>query len=411
MAQSSQFLVHPRVEGVAAFSRTKEVDLPVKARSLASVQDTNGPMLSKTQTDWAAEMASDQVFYLIDTVLPFEACLYYQVLPLSLEGSIFKLGIVDPQDDLALDYVRRILAYMNCSVVTQPISSEAQRSMLSAYLFHTSQPQEATAKGSQEGTTVKTAENAAATAADDSTLIVSVQERVDGYKPPTRTSETSAPAIAKPSRSEVSESETLDVLDVQALYLSSPVEILATLPPKQLLPELLARVLEGGIGRLFFERQQSQGKILWSQDGVLKSVLEGLDGTVFQGVINELKLLTQLPLIPLEAPKQVEIERVYKQSHLLLRLRVMPGTHGEEATLQVLRGAALRFYQQQQLSNLNRDALRLAEQLQRKVNQIRDRTRLATMPVDISALEQLLKSVDRQLEALMAENKLHHPDP
>lgn len=402
--------MHPIVEGVAAFSRTKEVDLPVKARSLASVQDTNGPMLSKTQTDWAAEMASDRVFYLIDTVLPFEACLYYQVLPLSLEGSIFKLGIVDPQDDLALDYVRRILAYMNCSVVTQPISSEAQRSMLSAYLFHTSQPQEAT-KGSQEGATVKTAQNTTETVANDTTLILSVQEQVDGYKPKTRTSEPAAPAITKPSRSEVSESGTLDVLDVQALYLSSPVEILATLPPKQLLPELLARVLEGGIGRLFFERQQSQGKILWSQDGILKSVLEGLDGTVFQGVINELKLLTQLSLIPLEAPKQVEIERVYKQSHLLLRLRVMPGTHGEEATLQVLRGAALRFYQQQQLSNLNRDALRLAEQLQRKVNQIRDRTRLATMPVDISALEQLLKSVDRQLEALMAENKLHHPDP
>jgi hypothetical protein len=37
----------------------------------------------------------------------------------------------------------------------------------------------------------------------------------------------------------------------------------------------LGRVLIGGIGRLYFERQSEQGRILWSQDGVLQSVLEG----------------------------------------------------------------------------------------------------------------------------------------
>jgi type II secretory ATPase GspE/PulE/Tfp pilus assembly ATPase PilB-like protein len=398
-------------------SRTTKVNLPVETLEIPSVQDTNGPMLSKTKTDWAAEMASDQVFHLIDTVLPFEACLYYQVLPISLEGSIFKLGIVDPQDDLALDYVRRILAYMNCSVVTQPISSEAQRSMLSAYLFHSSQPREVTEKTDQETTSVKEAEKADEMAIDDPTIIQDIVNSSPGSSPinkiateSNKTTQIAASPLAKTTTSEVLESSTLDVLNVQASYLSSPVEVLATLPPQQLLPELLARVLEGGIGRLFFERQESQGKILWSQDGVLKSVLEGLDGDIFQGVIDELKCLTQLPLIPLDAPKQVEIERVYQKTHLLLRLRIMPGNYGEEATLQVLRGAALRFFQQQQLSNLNRDALRLAEQLQRKVNEIRDRTRLAPMPMDISALEKLLKSVDEQIEALIAEHKLQNPD-
>lgn len=398
-------------------SRTKKVNLPVEALEIASVQDTNGPMLSKTKTDWAAEMASDQVFHLIDTVLPFEACLYYQVLPISLEGSIFKLGIVDPQDDLALDYVRRILAYMNCSVVTQPISSEAQRSMLSAYLFHSSQPREVTEKTNQETTSVKDTEKADETAIDDPTIIQDIVNLSPAPSPTnkiatasTKTTQIAPSPLEKTTTSEVLETSTLDVLNVQASYLSSPVEVLATLPPQQLLPELLARVLEGGIGRLFFERQESQGKILWSQDGVLKSVLEGLDGDIFQGVIDELKCLTQLPLIPLDAPKQVEIERVYQKTHLLLRLRIMPGNYGEEATLQVLRGAALRFFQQQQLSNLNRDALRLAEQLHRKVNEIRDRTRLAPIPMDISALEKLLKSVDEQIEALIAEHKLQNPD-
>jgi type II secretory ATPase GspE/PulE/Tfp pilus assembly ATPase PilB-like protein len=213
-------------------------------------------MLSKTKTDWAAEMDSDQVFHLIDTVLPFEACLYYQVLPISLEGSIFKLGIVDPQDDLALDYVRRILAYMNCSVVTQPISSEAQRSMLSAYLFHSSQPQEIKDKIDQEATSVKEAKKADETATEDQTII---QDIVNSSPAPseineiaiasTQITQIAASPLAKTAKSEVLESDTMNVLDVQALYLSSPVQVLATLPPQQLLPELLARVLEGGIGR------------------------------------------------------------------------------------------------------------------------------------------------------------------
>ena len=91
-------------------------------------------------------MDSDRIFQLIDTVVPFEACLYYQVLPLSLEGNRFKLGVVDAQDDSALDYVQRILAYMNCSVTTEAIASETQRSMLSAYLLHGSQLREPSQK-------------------------------------------------------------------------------------------------------------------------------------------------------------------------------------------------------------------------------------------------------------------------
>jgi type II secretory ATPase GspE/PulE/Tfp pilus assembly ATPase PilB-like protein len=215
----------------------------------------------------------------------------------------------------------------------------------------------------------------------------------------------------KPAGAEVSPTPTqLSVLNVEALHLSSPVEVLATLPAPQLLQELLARVLLDGIGRLFFERNQSQGRILWSQDGVLKSVLEGIDIVLFQEVIDELKRLTDMPVCPVEQPKQVEVERIYQETHLLLRLRVMAVDGKEEATLQVLRGAALRFYQQQQLSNLSRDALRLAEELQRKVNEIRDRTRLSPLPLEgLPALEKVIRNLDDQIEALIHEHNPEQP--
>jgi hypothetical protein len=194
---------------------------------------------------------------------------------------------------------------------------------------------------------------------------------------------------------------TLLPLEVQAIHLSRPIEFIATLPPKQLLQELLGRVLMSGIGRLYFERQAERGRILWSQDGVLQSVLEGLTLPVFQGLIIELKRLVNLPLLPVIQPKQVEIERRYQQEALLLRLRVMPSNHGEEATLQVLRGVALKFYQRQQLEKLSQDALNLAQQLQQKLNEIRDRSGRYPMPLEtLPALNQLLRGLDEQLESL-----------
>ncbi|MEG5058888.1 hypothetical protein QUB60_12590 [Microcoleus sp. A2-C5] len=363
-------------------------------------------MVHTSSTDLAAtmDMDSDRIFQLIDTVVPFEACLYYQVLPLSLEGNLFKLGVVDAQDDSALDYVQRILAYMNCSVTTEQISSETQRSMLSAYLLHGNQVKEPSPIKTAAAPTPKNP--APANSASEAKTPVSFPE--PSIPASDRFQATSA--AIKPASAEVYPTPAeVPVLDVEALYLSSPVEVLATLPAPQLLQELLGRVLLDGIGRLFFERP-SQGRILWSQDGVLKSILEGIDPVLFQEVIDELKRLTDMPVSPVEHPKQVEVERIYGKTHLLLRLRVMAVGGKEEATLQVLRGAALRFYQQQQLSNLSRDALQLAQELQRKVNQIRDRTRLSPLPLEgLPALEQVVRNVDGQLEALMHEH--NHQEP
>lgn len=373
-----------------------------------------------------AQANSDITYRLIDSILPFEACLYHQVLPLSLEGTRLNLGMVNPDDTAALDYVRRILAYMNCSLVPQPISAAKHKEVLSAYLNYTGQLKQAKIQQQNLKPEEKFNEEAKATLIVDSPEVLNQGDLPKSSSPNTTwqtktyiPAETS-PAPEKknlqahaPSKPKIVEQKlptppsalSLPSLEVTAKYISSPVEVLATLPPKELLNELLARVLAGGIGRLFFERHPDKGRILWSQNGVLQSVLDGLDTAVFQGVINELKRLTHLSLIPVEQPKQVEIERVYQQNRLLLRLRVMPGKNGEEATLQVLRGAALKFHQQQQLENLSRDALTIAQQLQTKINEIQKRTRIdpsLTMgQLDaLPALDQLLQSLHEQLEAL-----------
>ena len=179
------------------------------------------------------------------------------------------------------------------------------------------------------------------------------------------------------------------------------------LTPKELTQILLKRIItQEGIGRLYLERQSATCRILWSKDGVVQSVVEDIAPQLFQGAINELKRIMSLSLIPVRKPKQVEIERIYNQKRILLRFRIMPGDHGEEATLQILRGAALKFYQQQQIDNISRDALGIAHDLQQRIDELRTQaqrnldaqdTKQKTLP----AIVTMLKQMEQQLHDII----------
>jgi type II secretory ATPase GspE/PulE/Tfp pilus assembly ATPase PilB-like protein len=166
-------------------------------------------------------------------------------------------------------------------------------------------------------------------------------------------------------------------------------------------------VLGDGIGRLFLERYQKHGRILWSQNGVIQSAIETVPLPKFQALLDELKHLTHLPIAPVTQVQQVEIERLYQRDRVLLRLRIMPTETGEQATLQVLRGGALKFYQRQQLTSLSRDALGIARKLQQKMDELHSHTHTATplmidqlQPDMVPALNRVLQIVEQQLTDL-----------
>lgn len=349
-----------------------------------------------------------QIFALIDNILPFEACLHYQILPLSVEGSRVRLGVVDIKDSSAIDYARRLLSYLNCSLVMEEISSEFQRSILSSYLNYIGHQKSVTSSSSKRNLAKNNhqqIDNYKYTKNGDNQQF-SEQKKITNQEYLIKTSQDSQQQTLQPEIKHLSQNYLCDILE---LFLpnsqqSISLEAIANLEPQQLLRELMVRVLESGIGRLYFEQQESQGKILWSQDGVLKSVVENLEREKIQGVINELKILTKMTSIPIKKARQVEVERIYKNNHLLLRLRVMPGIYGEEATLQVLRGAALKFYQQQKLSLLSQDALKLGKQLQVKINLIYSGQHLAPFKLDnLLTLQKLLDNVEHQVECIISQ--------
>jgi type II secretory ATPase GspE/PulE/Tfp pilus assembly ATPase PilB-like protein len=383
-------------------------------------------MLTAAQARWEEEEERKQIFQLIDNLLSFEACLYHQILPFGLEDKNLLLGMVHPEDSEALDYVSRILSYINSTMVIEAIAGDAHRRILSAYLNHKNTSQldaqqmhQSTADSPQQNTPASIADQPIASLNTDSEtnqqpilmLFETSKRQHSGQRvdlPPIPELEQSS-QTTKSQESEISEiaaPKNLPILPTQVPKLLTPIELLPTLPPKKLLEELLERILSGGIGRLYLERQAYEGRILWSDNGILQSVLDKLPLSVFQGVLNELKRFASLPLITVSEPKQVEKEYVHQKNRLLLRLRVMPGIYGEEATLQVLRGAALKFYQEQQLMRLGSDALGISQQLSLKLHELQERLLLnpsldSQQSEAIVALNQLVKNLDQQLKILV----------
>lgn len=384
-------------------------------------------MLAKSQANGVTPLDSQQIFPLIDSILPLEVCLHYQILPLCLKDNHLYLGMIDSQDESALEYVQKIVAYMNCSIVTQKISSEEHRSLLSAYLYHSQRSESSEpSPPAASKTEVKAPSNPPKDQVNNSRKqspnvtpkteeLSVVSNKVNLHRSQATVGNLNSTSISSALSqsnhnlgSELPKTtvKTPPILEIKANHLTSSVEDLETLSPDEMLQELLARVLMGGIGRLYFERQENVGRILWSQDGVLQSVVTDLEHLTFQGIINELKRLVEIPFITVDKPRQVEIERLYQNQHLLLRLRITPGNYGEEANLQVLRGAALKFYQQQQLSKLSLDALRLTQQLQHKLGEISERLAVTPMSSEnLVLLNQLLRSVTQQADLLLKQSQ------
>ena len=371
----------------------------------------------------AAQVDAEQAFRLIDSILPFEACLYHQVFPVALEGSRLRLAMVDPSDRAAMDYVRRILAFMNCSPQPQAIAPDAHHALLSAYLHYknlhpTAPPLDPRSLQETRETLIVDSPTLVTDGfvtprdrpcpeppVDEGTLILTEEPEPEAIAPPPLPPPPPAP----------DPHPRIPLLVLQVSHLAEPVQHLVTLPPQKLLQELLGRALLGGIGRLYFERYDHSGRILWSQDGVLQSVIEALPQSLFQALLNELKRLAQTSMVTVQKPKQVEIERLYQGQRVLLRIRLMPGAWGEEATLQVLRGAALRFHEQQRLDRLSQEALRIAQRLQQTVNEIRQRSKgqdgtLSEASLEaLPALNRVLQHLDRQIQDL-AHDAHSEPD-
>lgn len=369
-------------------------------------------MTSNTEPFSWSKINLGEAFRLIDSLFSPESCLQHQILPLSLSEESLLLGMVNPENQAALSYARSQLASHPYSLKIQSIDRKTHQLLFSAYTKSAKKiqtqladkPESTSLSSPQTGSSTKSSVNFN----ERPTLIV-LQEQDLPPVTPTPDREVIPPPPTPPipeakdplTEEEIDSYDLPDSLDLQSQYPSASPQLLATLPAEQLWQELLIRTIVQGIGRLYFECHPDWGKILWINNGVLQLSLDKLAPETFQAIIGELKKLAQLPPDVVSQPQQGELVRVYRQEQILLRWRVSPNKHGEEGTLQVLRGKALEFYQQRQMDELGLQAAKLAQNLERKLQQISALAK--SNPANLEALptlRQVQEKIRQHLEAL-----------
>ncbi len=372
-----------------------------------------------------------QTFQLIDRYLPLNLCRNHEILPLTLQDRCLTLGIVDPQRSSVAAIVNKLLSRGGLQLKAQKLDLKTYQLILSSYLnYHQSkqksppQPKTSPVPGRKNATppiserATLVMENgpppmpsSVSNDADQDTAVFSGETTALQMPVNNELSEffRHVPAVVIPKgpvQLQASPSATANdagELQISPQYLNTPLEELNHLSASQLYQELLGRILTEGIGRLYFENHARAGRIFLSESGLMKGSLSGIPQETFHGILDEFKRLAHLPPGPIDRPKKVEMEQYYQGERILLRLRVMPGQYGEEGTLQVLRGQALAFYQQQQMDELGQEAIEAAQRLERKLRHIYLRSQIN--PAPLNALDELYGFCDRLREQLDNLNK------
>jgi type II secretory ATPase GspE/PulE/Tfp pilus assembly ATPase PilB-like protein len=185
--------------------------------------------------------------------------------------------------------------------------------------------------------------------------------------------------------------QTLQPLETRNRYAQAPGSVLSQLPPHELMLEIFGRSLERNITQISLERQGNFGRVIWSRNNQSKVLLDRLPAPLFQGLMHELKRLTDVPVKPVEQPKKVEMLRLYQNAPVLLRLRFVPSQFGEQAAVQIFRGALLQQYQKSQMATLGKELMQIAGLLDQKLRQAAARSQIN--PEAIEALPLLQKNL------------------
>jgi type II secretory ATPase GspE/PulE/Tfp pilus assembly ATPase PilB-like protein len=350
-------------------------------------QPSNNSIPKAKSFQWS-EIDLQETFELIDSLLSAKACLHFQIIPLRLRDNCLVLGIVNSQDISVLNYVRSLIANHSYSLEVRQLDAKNHQLLISAYFNHqrTTKQTELVTQTQGEETFFDLASQT-----EDLPNLPSAETDFNHY----------------PTLDEISVTSPLsrrNYLEIETHNLGFSNESLDQISSQKLWRELLHRILQSnGIGRLYFECHPKHGRIVWSQDGTIQLSLDQLQPQFFQEVITEVKKLSHLPLQPLKQMKKVELEQYYRQERVLVRVELKPGQHGEEGTLQILRGKALIFYQQQQMDELGEQAIHLAKQLERKLRQIQARTQINPYPFKaLATLQDIETNIKRQLDLLQS---------
>lgn len=284
---------------------------------------------------------------LIAQYLPVEICIYYQVVPIATDADALILGMVDPEDLAALDYVGKMVAYSQFKIQPYPLTFQQQQDLIAYYFSHPPDPAEIAALKASTSRT-----KAAPTPASPPPA----RTEPEPEPPPTSASATQEHAVPQGTQPE-SPTPAADEGSDETV--------------QQLLNSMLRRALDEAADQIFVEpNQNGTCRVRYRQQGIIRDLFKELSDSVRAKLLLSMKRMVTLDPQVIGEHQTAEVERVYRGEALVLQLRVIPQRSKEGAILNILRGDSLAKYQQNQNAVRVTEAITAAQQAQQSLQQL-----------------------------------------
>lgn len=151
-------------------------------------------------------------------------------------------------------------------------------------------------------------------------------------------------------------------------------------------------------------RYRHRGGIVAEQNQDVQSNIDQIPLPIFCSVIDEIKRMARLPQNTANHPKKLVLERFYNRERILLRLEFSARANLEEVGIQIIRGSALKIYEQQQMDRVSDQALQLAKQLEKTLRRIQACFDSAQIN-NLTELQTVHSRINHQLRLLDKQSK------
>ena len=295
---------------------------------------------SATNIAMAGSVEPPLVPILIATYLPVEICVYYQVVPVSIEGSLLLLGMVDPEDVAALDYVGKMLAFSELQIQVQALTFEEHQELVAYYFNNPPSPAQIAAY------------KQSLSSSDDTTDFSA------------DSSETAAVTMSDTGAGPV-EDDTVAVPQTPSEPQSTSTESV-----QQLLNSILRRALDEHADRILIDvNDDGSCRVRYRQQGILRDLFKDLSDDIRTQLILNLKQMLGMGKDSSEL-QSAAVEKAYRGQPLVLQLKIVVHQDKERAILNILQGESLGKYQFEQNKRRVTETLAAIERAQQELDNL-----------------------------------------
>lgn len=340
-----------------------------------------------------ANLDLEKSFQLISLLVSLEACKRHGLLPLNLSDACLEVGMIFPEDQEGLTYLKSLVEPLNYRLSVKALDQKTYHLILSAYLNYQQNQQSPLKEESSQrisGTSDLSGDREPF-GNEKATFITDNPEQERSAFPPRREARPVVRAEIRSYHPELSLGE------------------LRSLPSPLFLSEILVRIIQQGVGRVYLEWKEGYGEITLTVNGLILGSIRDLTEGQYKDLMQTLKRISHLSPGSVTKLHKVELEQYFQNIRVLLRIQVSPQGTQETANIQILHGKALTFYQQKQMDEMGIEALQAAQHLERKLRQIYARKQIN--PTELKVLRELQGIGDRlnQQLYLLKQIELHQP--